>query len=76
MNGPSINRPMTEKQQLVLNFLIAFIAKNGFPPSRTEISKNFGWASSNAAQECLISLARKRKIRLMDGIARGIKVME
>jgi len=67
-------RPITPRQQQVLDFIVAFGIAHERPPTRAEIAKHFGFKSDNAAQEHLAALARKGAIRLCSNTARGIEV--
>lgn len=40
--------PMTEKQQDVYNFIVGYIRKNCYPPTREEIGNHFGMGASGA----------------------------
>jgi repressor LexA len=65
---------LTDTQRDVLRFVVAFRTTYQCPPTRQEISKHFGWASANAAEEHLKALQRKSRIRL-EPRSRGIYVM-
>lgn len=65
---------LTHAQRKVFKFVQAWIKKNGFPPTRTEISIGLGFASANAAEEHLRAIARKGHIQLTRGISRGIRL--
>ena len=56
--------PLTQKQAAVLAFIVAHQAQHQRPPTRQEISKHFGWASINAADEHVRRLAKKGAIVL------------
>jgi SOS-response transcriptional repressor LexA len=45
---------------------------DGFAPTRAEISREFGWASANAAEDHLRALERKGLLKVLPGTARGI----
>ena len=66
---------LTDPQQAVLDLIASFIAANGWPPTRAEISRHMGWSSSNAAGEVLKALDRKGRIQITRGISRGIKIL-
>jgi repressor LexA len=66
---------LTPVQTAVLRYIKRSQKQNQVPPSRTEIARQFGWASANAAQDVLKALARKGAIRLTPGVARGIYVL-
>lgn len=67
---------LTDKQQKVLDFVVKYITENGYAPSREDIALELGFASSNAANDHLRALERKRRIKIADGVARGIRVLE
>ena len=65
---------LTPRQAEVLGFVKAYAKENGCPPSRLDISSEFGWSSPNAAECHLRALAKKGEIFLTPGIARGIRI--
>jgi len=65
---------LTTRQKQVLQFLKAFIADKGYPPTRSEIASHFGFKSANAAEDHLRAIAAKGAIYLTKGSARGITV--
>lgn len=65
---------VTARQQQVLDFVQRFIAEQGMPPTRLEISEHFGFSSCNAAEEHLKALSRQGALILTPGIARGIQL--
>lgn len=67
--------PMTKRQNEILAFIRTYILHNGMPPTRVEISREFGFRSPNAAQEHLKAMAQKRVIELVPTISRGIRVL-
>lgn len=67
---------LTKKQQKVLSFLKTFHKRNGYSPTRSEISEHFGWAGNNAAECHLVPLARKGAVRLAPNVARGIVLLK
>lgn len=66
---------MTERQKTVLAYIRSFIGANGFAPTRREIADNFGWISSNAAQDVLMALHNKGHIEVRDGKSRAIRIL-
>jgi SOS-response transcriptional repressor LexA len=52
-------RPMTDRQKALLGFLRAFYEANDQLPPTQVIAGNFGWASTNSAQEHLVALWRR-----------------
>lgn len=65
---------LTAAQKRVLAFLKKFHRENGYAPTRSEISKHFGWQSNNAAECHLIPLQRKGAITIALNVARGIVI--
>ncbi len=65
-------KPLTKRQEEILNFISDHIDADGFPPTRNEISKHFGFRSPNAAESHLRTLERKGVIRIKAGHSRGI----
>ena len=63
---------LTRRQQQILDFIHERIERDGMPPTRAEIVKQFGFRSPNAAQCHLKALAERGAIELRPGTARGI----
>jgi repressor LexA len=67
---------LTPRQQEILEFIKSTLEVLGAPPTRAEISRAFGFASPNAAEDHLKALAKKGAIILEPGSARGIRLVE
>jgi repressor LexA len=67
-----MTRGMTKRQQEILQFLFAYHADHGYPPTLREICTEFGMASTRAASDHLDALARKGEIKRKEGLSRGI----
>lgn len=65
---------LTKRQTEILELIKSHIEETGFPPTRAEIAKTFGFRSPNAAEEHLRALARKGAIEITPGASRGIRV--
>ena len=65
-------KPLTKRQKQILNFISNHIDSEGFPPTRNELSKHFGFRSPNAAESHLRALENKGVIRIGAGRSRGI----
>ena len=63
---------LTKRQKEILIFISDHINNIGFPPTRNEISKHFGFRSPNAAESHLRVLEHKAVIRIASGQSRGI----
>ncbi len=68
--------PLTSRQAEILEIIRGHIAEHGRPPSRPELARALGIASTNAVFKHLAALERKGAIALDAGFARGIRVKE
>ena len=68
--------PLTPRQAEILEVIRNYVAETGRPPSRPELAKLLGMASTNAVFKHLDALARKGAIELVPNAARGIRVMD
>lgn len=66
------DKPLTPRQREILSYISEHIDLHGFPPTRAELSKRFGFRSPNAAESHLRALDGKGVIRLERGRSRGI----
>ncbi len=64
---------LTVRQQRVMDFILDFIAEQGFPPTRAEICNALGFRSPNAAEDHLRALTKKGAIEMLSGTSRGIR---
>ena len=69
-------RPLTARQQEVLDLLKRHLETTGMPPTRAEISRELGFKSANAAEEHLKALSRKGAIEIIPGASRGIRILD
>lgn len=67
-------RPLTPRQEEVLELVKSTMSLTGMPPTRAEIARELGFKSANAAEEHLKALARKGVIEILPGTSRGIKL--
>jgi len=65
-------KPLTKRQKEILIFISDHIDSAGFPPTRNDISKHFGFRSPNAAESHLRALEHKGMILIKPGHSRGI----
>jgi len=65
---------LTPAQARVLAFIETRIARDGLPPTRSEICAGLGFRSPNAAEAHLRTLARKGMITLLPRASRGIRL--
>lgn len=67
-------KQLTLRQRRVLDMIEAYQQDNGYPPTRVEIAKHFGFKSSNAAEEYIKALVKKGFIDRIQGQSRGIRL--
>ncbi len=67
-------KPLTNRQKEILAFISDHIDSAGFPPTRNDVSKHFGFRSPNAAESHLRALEHKGVIRIEAGRSRGISL--
>lgn len=65
-------KTLTEKQQLVLDYICDYIKKHTSSPTYQEIQEHFDWSSSNAAHDFVNRLEEKGHLSVRRGVARGI----
>ncbi|MCG8480496.1 MAG: transcriptional repressor LexA [Spirochaetales bacterium] len=68
-------RPITSRQQEVLEFIRRFVAENKYPPTIREISEHFG-ISVKGAYDHVKALQRKGAIRCDTNRSRAIEVLD
>ncbi|WP_256360962.1 transcriptional repressor LexA [Methylomonas koyamae] len=69
-------KPLTHRQQQILDFIEHTLAREGFPPTIAEIAAAFGMGSGNAIRGHLQALAKKGAIQLTPGASRGIRLLK
>ena len=67
-------RPLTPRQQEVLDLIKSTMTDTGMPPTRAEIARELGFRSANAAEEHLKAMDKKGVIDILPGTSRGIKL--
>jgi len=67
---------LTSRQAEILEAIRSHIAEHRRPPSRPELAKSLGLASTNGVFKHLAALAKKGAIELSPGTARGITLVE
>ncbi|WP_163936491.1 transcriptional repressor LexA [Paraferrimonas sp. SM1919] len=68
-------RPLTPRQNQVLELIRNHINDTGMPPTRAEIATTLGFKSANAAEEHLKALKKKGMIEILAGTSRGIRIV-
>lgn len=74
--NPKQPHTLTARQQEILDFIRDRQLRQGYPPTRAEIARHFGFRSPNASEAHLRALERKGAIRLQGGVSRGIHLVE
>lgn len=69
-------KPLTHRQQQILDFIEQTLVRDGFPPTIAEITAAFGMGSGNAIRGHLQALAKKGAIQLTPGASRGIRLLK
>jgi len=67
---------LTKRQKDILSLIQANILSHGSAPTRSEIAKQMGFRSPNAAEDHLRALAKKGAIELIPGTSRGIRLIK
>ncbi|MGQ4276769.1 transcriptional repressor LexA [Pseudidiomarina sp. E22-M8] len=68
-------RPLTPRQQEILDLIKDTIEVTGMPPTRAEIATRLGFRSANSAEEHLKALAKKGVIEMLPGMSRGLRLI-
>jgi repressor LexA len=68
-------KPLTPRQQQVLDFIVEHSSEYGYPPTLREIAGRFDLSGPRAAVKHLDALVRKSCIRRNPGSSRGIEVL-
>lgn len=69
-------RPLTARQQVILDFIVTAIRTRGYPPTLREIGREFSIRSTKGVNDHLEALERKGKIRRQKDLSRAIEVMD
>jgi len=67
---------LTARQAEILEVIRGYVAEAGMPPSRPELAKMLGIASTNGVFKHLDALAKKGAIELVPNAARGIRLLD
>jgi repressor LexA len=65
---------LTPRQQDVYTFVQRYVENNGYPPTLQEIAHGLG-IQPNAARTHLLLMEKKRAVRYVPGISRGIELL-
>ena len=66
---------MTRVEAEVLNYLVVFIAENGYSPTVREICAHFGWSAPSTAHVRLQSLEAQGRITWNPRQSRTVRVV-
>jgi repressor LexA len=67
-------RELTDRQELVLDFIYDYMEKQGWPPTLREIGSYLGIGSTNGVNDHLVALERKGYLERIPGKSRAIRV--
>lgn len=67
---------LTDRQAEILSFIQKTLHHSGMPPTRADISEEFGFASPSAAESHLCAIEAKGYIQIVRGSSRGIRLLE
>jgi repressor LexA len=71
-----MRKALTARQQDILDFVAATIARRGAPPTLREIMEEFSINSTNGVRTTLAALERKGYIRRRARLSRGIELVD
>jgi repressor LexA len=66
--------PLSPRQRQILQLIERHLERHGMPPTRAELTLALGLRNRQGIDQHLRALARKGRIRLEPGIARGIRL--
>lgn len=67
-----MKKVLTERQELILEFIKQFKEESGYPPTLREIGKNFGISSTFGVKRHLDALVKKGYLKIESNASRGI----
>lgn len=68
-------KPLTNRQQQVLDLIRNYLHEQGIPPTRMEIAQRLGFRSANAVEDHLKALVRKGYVDMLSGRNRNIRLL-
>jgi repressor LexA len=71
-----MEKELTQRQLEILEAIRSHITEHHRPPSRPELARSLGLASTNGVFKHLAALERKGAIELAPGLARGIRIKQ
>ena len=69
------SRPLTERQAEILDYIGAYVADHGYPPTFRELSSACGMGSPSGASRMLQALERKGYLTRTSGLSRGLTLV-
>jgi repressor LexA len=72
---PVVVRPLTDRQQAILDYIIETTRTRGYPPTLREIGQAFGIRSTKGVNDHLEALEKKGRIRRQKDLSRAIEVV-
>ncbi len=72
----SVMKPLTHRQQQILDLIRDYLREQGMPPTRMEIAQMLGLRSANAVEDHLKALVRKGYVEVRSGRNRNIRLLD
>jgi repressor LexA len=69
-------RPLTARQQEILDWIRRHLEATGMPPTRAEIATGLGFSTASSAEDHLRALAKKGVLDMLPGTSRGLRLRE
>lgn len=70
-----MNKELTERQQIILNFISEFIEENGFPPTYREIGAFFNISSTFGVKRHIDALIKKGYLQSGNNLSRSLSLV-
>lgn len=67
--------PPSPRQRQILDYIKAYVAARGFPPTLREIGAKFRIASTNGVREHLLALSKRGLVEVEPHKSRGIRIV-
>ncbi len=71
-----MRKKLTDRQQVIYDFIAGIIRSRGAPPTIREIMDEFGISSTNGVRTTLAALEKKGHIRRHPRLSRGIELLD
>lgn len=72
----AVDMRLTDRQQVMLDYIVSYVAEHGYPPSMREIGEYAHISSTSIVRYNLRALSGRGYVEVTDGVARGVRVTE